>query len=297
MGIRYAAVVCGLVLAVGLVGCETVPSGGSAQLRNTVYATHKLTQNLDRNLARSLERLNETSAELVARLESSDVTTRTVLSVAEENQVKLETLQRRLDELTVTLYRHLNLSPPVAVAPVSPGPRASATPSSPPSGVVNVESGNIVVQPPVENLAGETVPAQPPTPAQTVSPEDADSHYRRAQQLYASEEYALARQQFNSYLTLFPNTKYAANAQYWRAHCYFKTGDYEECILEFETLRTNYPTSGKVPIAMHNQAVAYSRLGQNERAKDLFEKLIREYPDDVATEGARVKLRQLQELN
>ena len=74
-------------------------------------------------------------------------------------------------------------------------------------------------------------------------------------------------------------------------------GQNSEAITGFDDLRAQYPDSGKVPSAMHNQAVAYSRLGQNARAIELFQRLIREYPDDVATVGAREKLRQLQNLN
>ena len=95
----------------------------------------------------------------------------------------------------------------------------------------------------------------------------------------------------------FPDSPRIDNAQYWKAHCGFKMADYEFAITEFEVLRNRYPRSAKVPIAMHNQAVAYSRLGQNARAEELFQKLIQDFPDDVATEGAREKLKQLQELN
>ena len=282
----HAAFTASLALIVA--SCATTGGGGSIggndPVRSTVYETHRLVQNLERELGGSVERLNETTADLLARIEASDRETRRLLSVAEENQVKLEQLQRSLDDLTDTIYKQFNLTPPVR-----PGQRRSTF--VPPPRDVDIQRGGIVVQPPDDR-------EQPPPRIDTTPPPlDSNAHYRQAQELYTREEYQQALQQFGAHLALFPNTRHAANAQYWKAHCHFKLGEYEPAIDEFQRLRTLYPDSGKVPTAMHNQAVSFSRLGQIERAIDLFKDLILEYPNDVGSESAREKLRQLQGAN
>lgn len=276
------AVVCMLLVTPVSRGAES-----KGNYKNTIYATHRIVQELERTLNGSVSRLNETAADLVARVEASERHARALMSIAEENQRKLDTLQRSLTELTVTLYRHLDLSPPVPAVASAASPRGRS---------VDVQTGGITFERPTAGQGLNSTEFRNPE-ASVLDAPNPDAHYRGAQQLYANEEYALSLERFVEHLTLFPNSKHTSNAQYWKAHCYFKMGEYESANAEFEILRNLHPDSGKVPIAMHNQAVAFSRLGQNARAEALFLKLIEEYPDDVATEGARAKLRQLRTLN
>jgi tol-pal system protein YbgF len=293
----------------GASGCASgAPSGD--ELRNTIYSTHRMVQNLDANLSGTVSDLTQTAATLTARMDATDQELRNLSSLAVENQRKLEQLQSSLDGLTATLYRHFNLSPPPPVASPSFTPGVSPSPGA--------SRGGIVVQPPVQTQpqsfpppqvspapapvpGGVNIDAPPPLestavvpPQPTATTTDEITHYRAAQQSYAREDFATALQQFEEHQRLFPNSPNAANAAYWKAHCYFKLGDYPQAIIGFEDLRAKYPTSDKVPTAMHNQGVAYSRLGQNQRAMELFEQLVEDYPNDPATEGAREKLRQLQ---
>ena len=282
-----------VVFALTMVNCAS-GGGGGDQLENTVYATHRMVQNLDRNLGDSVARLNETSAELLSRVQSSDTQSRQLLSMVEENQRKIDQLQRRLDELTTTLYRQMNLSPPSDI---------SATPQTTPpvdSGfrTQTVEPGGTT--PPAEEL----ITAGPPTvraggvmPAPQTSTEDPESFYLRGRDLYANEDFAAALTEFDRYLALYPNAVNAGNAQYWKAHCYFKLNQFEQAIDGFQILEERFPDNQYVPIAMHNEAVAFSRLGQNDRAIATFERLIELYPNDVTADMARDKLEQLRQVS
>jgi tol-pal system protein YbgF len=278
-------------------GGVTSGGGGSSQLSNTVYETHRMVQNMEQNLTGSVSTLARNTAEISARIEQNELETRRLIGMAEQNQRKLDTLQYTLDDLMATLYKEMNLSPPTRVTmPSQPNSNLGTTPL-PTTGPPQVS-----VTPPVTQQPDTIVNTQPPQT--TFTPQVGDSaagdsttHYRQAQQYYTDADYTMAIKQFGEHMTLFPNSPHAANASYWKAHCSFKMGDYAEAVTGFEGLRTQYPTSEKVPIAMHNEAVAYSRLGNMDRAKALFQQLIREYPDDVATEGARDKLRQIQGLN
>ena len=275
-----------LIAAIALThsSCATaggrVGTGGLDPVRSTVYDTHRMMQNLEESVGASVSRLNETTAELLVRIESSDREMRRLMSVAEENQVKLELLQQSIDDLTATIYKQFNLSPPIR--------RSLAGTLRAPS---DVERGEIIVLAPDDRQT--FVPSVDPVPP---PPLDAEAHYRQAQELYSTQDYGHALEQFSSHLDLFPGSKYVGNAQYWRAHCLFKLGEYETAIDEFDLFRTLYPASGKVPTSMHNQAVSFSRLGQSERAIELFKDLILQYPNDAAAESAREKLRSLQGL-
>lgn len=284
-------------------GCATaggISSGGSSsQLSNTVVQTHRMVQNMEQNLTGSVSTLTRTTAEIAARLNSNEQETRRLLSMAEENQRKLDTLQYSLDDLIATLYKEMNLTPPTRVTmPTQPGIGTTPATLGQPQTLTQPlltqpETGPKITPPPTLPPTIDT--ALPVTEAPGAA--DPAAHYRAAQESYTNADYATALQQFDEHIRMHPDSPHLSNATYWKAHCYFKMGDYAQAVEGFDALRTQYPTSVKVPIAMHNEAVAYSRLGNMERAKALFQQLIREYPDDVATEGARDKLRQLQGLS
>src|SRR3990170_2635421 len=91
-----------LLLAAGmfplLAGCAT--TGGRNQVEDTVYSTYRVVKNLDQNLGASVTKLNETAADLSARVNESDRQVAKLQAMTEENQVKLDRLQAKLDKLT-----------------------------------------------------------------------------------------------------------------------------------------------------------------------------------------------------
>lgn len=266
-------------------GCTTAAGGGPG---SPDYSTYRMVQDMDANMRGSLDQLNRTTSELSLRMEESERSLRELRSIAEENQYKIDQLQRSLDSLTTTLYRHFNLTPPPTTAPV----RVPSAPEvSPNAG--SLESGEIVVQPPSSTPSPNT---QSPLPSGGISSVEVDRHYKEAQTLYGNGDFTGALVKFAEHVRLYPNSPHAGSAQYWKAHCHFKLNEYQAAINEFDILRTNYPTNAKIPTAMHNQAVAFSRLGQTARAEALFRRLIAEYPEDAAAESAREMLRQLQGL-
>jgi len=116
-----------------LTGCGTL--GSDDQVSSMIYDSHRRIVNLDQSLDGSIKKLNETSAELSARVDASDQQIRTLQSTVEENQVKLDKMQRTIENLSATLYRWLNLSPPTS------GSTVSSTPSE-------VEADPVRVSPP-----------------------------------------------------------------------------------------------------------------------------------------------------
>jgi len=311
MWIRKATVLWCLGGVLAFPGCASAgPSGDD--LRSTVFATHRIVQNLDANLAGTVSKLSDTTASLTTRLDTTDQELRQLSSMAQDNQRKIDRLQASMDSLTATLYRHFNLSAPQpAASPTASFPSVGAAPAPAQGGAVVVEPptvsgprpavtppGPTAILPPLGTSAAPSVAAPSPAPVTAGVPPAASANevelYRSAQALYARDDFVGALKQYDDYLKQFPNSGNTANAAFWKAQCSLRLSDYPLAITGFEEMRAKYPTSDKVPTAMHNQAVAYSRLGQNQRAIELFQLQIKEYPDHPATEGAREKLRQLQ---
>jgi len=279
--LRMAYIGPAFLLLVVTSGCTT--AGGQGQ--GSSAETRQLLLNLNRTVTGSMQRMNETTAELLTRIESSEQQTLRLLSIAEENQMRLDNLQRNLDDLTATLYRSLNLT-------ANPGTRNFGD---------RIQPGRS----PGTDVGGSSVTSErPATPLTIVDPViDAEeeraalaiAHYDRAQGYYKSKEYLLGEQEFGSFLKQYANTERAGAAQHWRGMCLFRLNQYQEAIAELELVEKNYPESDKVPWAIHTQAVAYTHLNQPARAMERLKVIIRDYPDGVVAVTAREHLKLLQE--
>ncbi|MBP8132470.1 MAG: tol-pal system protein YbgF [Candidatus Hydrogenedentes bacterium] len=321
--IRTCVFPLGAVLfAVAVSGCAT----GGSQTQATISDIHRRVTNLDKEMDTTITKLNETTAELSARVEQTDQETRTLRSMSEENQVRLESIERSLNELKAQAYRVWNLTSapggaPAAGAPVPGGaqveiigPEWSNPPSEPPVTAMTappVQPPPAPVSPPPSVAPADVTPvpepvpvAPPPAPAPVPAPQpvpaapapsagDPQVAYQNAQRSFANEDYEAALRSFDDFLRQYSDSDLRANAQFWKAKCCLNLNRYQEAIGEFERLRTEYPGSTKVPFAMHNQAVAHSRLGQVDEASRLLEEVINSYPTTPAADQARMDLKKL----
>lgn len=251
----------------------------SNQVETLLYDTHQKVTNLDKNLDGAVKKLNDTTSELLERVNESENQTRQLRSLVEENQVKLDTLQQQLGQLTATVYQQFNLTAGTGYAPAAPS------------------GGSIVIEPPADADSVESVdPVETSTPpASSVTPAGAQSAYQDAQKAWLAQDYPSALRMFSDYLVRYPNTELSGYAQYWQGRCYLKLEQYQEAIDSLEKVRLNYPDNdSKVSQAMQSQAVALSRLGRNEEAKRLLEEVVRRYPGTVVARQAQSDLEKLQ---
>lgn len=285
MRFKYLKVPLVLALFAVAVGCA---SGGGKQLENTVYETHRRVVNLDDSLKGSVTKLNETSAELLVRVNEGDQQTRALQSVIEENQVKLDALIKDLDEFRATLYRQFNLSQPPGGAPRMGTKIMTDEIVVRPPGTALAPEGNALE--PVPELETPSVSAPAPPNAGVSNPE---ADYQRAQQSYANQDFANAIEQFNAFLQRYPGSENSPNAQFWKAKSLQSLERYGEAVPEFEKLRNDFPTTVKVPYAMHQQAVCHARLGQTQRAIELMQDVVENYPTTPAAEQSKSDLKKL----
>jgi tol-pal system protein YbgF len=103
----------------------------------------------------------------------------------------------------------------------------------------------------------------------------------------------LALQEFQQYLTYFPNTELAANAQYYIGEILFRRGDYTNAIPAFDAVLERYPDNPKTADAHFMKGMALLKAGQRNRAVQEFRTLVANYPRTDDARKAQQQLRQL----
>jgi len=310
---QIARGIASLVIFVICAGCASTDSNMS----NSVYATHRIVKNIEKDIGPNVTKLNETAAELVAKVEASDQENQRLRAVIEENQSKIDRLQQQLATLTSVIYRQFGLTqaqasgfsggaataPPAQVVPPSGARTTSPIGAQPIPRATTPAGGSLVNQsanalPPATTT---TPPAQsvvtPPTTTPAVSAETAEIDYISAQKAFINEDYDEALTRYTEYLTRYPDGQSAHNAQFWKAECYRRVGQYDNAIREFEYLEQRYGNmadNGKLPLAMKNRAEAHLSLGQTAEATKILRALIEKYPMTGVVDGAKSRLRTLE---
>ena len=276
-------IACSLVVLAVLGAC--LEAGAESQVETLLYDTHRKVTNLNDNLDGAIKKLNETTTQLVSRVDETEVQTRQLRSMMEENQVKLDVLEKQLGELTTTIYRQFNLTAGGKLNPAAGAPTDSVAivpPAAPGEAGMPLETA---AEPAPESPAGS--PSSGSGAAHSV--------YQQAQKVWLSDDYTGALQQFTDFLARYPDTDLAGNAQYWQGRCYLKLDRYEEAVSAFQNVRTKYPENdSKVSQAMQSQAVALSRLGRNDEAKKLLQEVVQKYPTTSAARQAESDLKKLE---
>ena len=276
---------CALLIALGAAGCAT--TGGNDQLSNTVYATYKIAKNLEQDLGPSVTKLNQTAADLTAKVEANDMAVKSLQSAIEDNQVKLDSMQKSIEKLTQDVYRMAGRS-------------SGATGLDPYTGTGFTAPQADVVPPPGGAAPIGVTPGPSPEPAPGAAPEGTEvgsnalTDYNAAQRSFYAEDYATALAQYSAYLQRYPESKYADGAQYWKADSLRRLNRLEEAIAEYEKLRASYPNSSKVSMSLNYQADAHLRLGQTQRAVALLKQLVDNYPNAPEVDLAKKRLKELQ---
>ena len=277
-----------IMLAASLLAAGCATTGGD-QMANSVYATHRIVQKLDTDMSARVDKLNQTAADLSAKVDASDQATRQLQSMMEENQAKLNALQKNLDKLAQVFYRQFNLSPGA-----SSGVEIGTSRIEPPAGSLPMPTDPAA--PGVAPAPGEVPPGTPAVTPPVEDPASATADYKKASEVYMNDNFQEALALYTQFLQKYPTSDIASSAQYWKASCMQKMGQWEQAVREYDSVRQSYPMAKKVAPAMYNQAECYLRLGQQQRAIDLLKDLTTNsrYSTDPTVELARAKLKELQ---
>ena len=153
-----------------------------------------------------------------------------------------------------------------------------------------------------ELMKGETTSVYPP-PSRSVTPqrsgttttilESETSIYSDGYSNLSQGKYKDAREQFELFISNYPNSSKAPDAQYWIAETYYREGNFEEAILEFQGFIEAYPRDSKVPLAYLKQGLSLINIGRKEEARIFLQTLIDKYPQSEEAKVAQEKLKEL----
>jgi tol-pal system protein YbgF len=153
--------------------------------------------------------------------------------------------------------------------------------------------------PGVTTTPGTTGAGGPPqaslTPGGTPPPAgmSADRSYTDAVRDLQTGKTDLARNEFQQYLTYFPNTELAPKAQYYLGEIDYNRGDYTSAVKNFDLVLEHYPENSKTADAHLMKGLALLKSNQRSKAVQEFRVLNTNYPH---TEQSRKALQQLRSL-
>jgi tol-pal system protein YbgF len=132
----------------------------------------------------------------------------------------------------------------------------------------------------------------PPIVAQRPAGSD-QQNYQAAFDMISARRYAEAGTAFETFLTQFPTSPLADNAQYWLAETYYVRSQFQEALPEFRKVIEQYPQSAKLPDALLKVGYCQIELGDRSAARSSLQEVMRQFPDTTAARLASQRLGQL----
>ncbi len=136
------------------------------------------------------------------------------------------------------------------------------------------------------------VTAQVPSSASqtpTTSSEE-QAAYQSAFDTLKEGRYKKAKTELKRFLTKYPDSSFAGNAQYWLGEAFYVTREFDQGIVEFEHVLSRYPGSSKVADAMLKLGYTYYEKKQFNKAKIMLNELHKRYPKATAARLANKRL-------
>lgn len=222
---------------------------------------------------------------------------RTVVKTQEQEQKRLEGVQRRvqtleaarekdtdptrqrLEDLSARLSR---LESRVSKAEESPSPTVASRPEPPPAS----ELSKVVkpVKPPTipEAGTGALIPGVP-----GLSPTSA---FNLAYNDYLNGRYDMAVTGFQKFTKDFPSASLVPNAYYWLGESYYNLKDYVRAMQAYDQVVVEHPASEKVPSALYKIGLCALETGDTGKARKYFKRVLEEFSVSEEAKLAKSKL-------
>ena len=147
------------------------------------------------------------------------------------------------------------------------------------------------VQPPPVAISG--LPEEEPQPARPVLAGSDQDNYQMAFDLLRDGRYMESATAFEQFLTVFPSSPLADNAQYWLAETYYVQRQFTTALPAFQEVVDSYPESAKLPDALLKIGFCNYELQQWGAAQDALQRVARDFP---ATTAARLATQRLERM-
>jgi tol-pal system protein YbgF len=145
---------------------------------------------------------------------------------------------------------------------------------------------------PVMGSAAASAAAAAP-PAVTLNPADERKDYDSALEILKEGRYNEASTAFQQFLSKYPGSGYADNAQYWLGEVFYVTREFESALGEFEKVVTAYPDSSKVADAKLKMGYIRYELKDWDKARELLNQVVQNYPGSTSARLAQERLERM----
>lgn len=117
--------------------------------------------------------------------------------------------------------------------------------------------------------------------------------YNQAFDALKGSNYPAAIAGFRTFLTTYPTSAIADNAQYWLGEAYYVTRDYEQAATAFRGVGERFPNSRKSADALVKLGFAQYELKRYADARATLNDVVRRFPDSDAARLAAERLRRI----
>jgi tol-pal system protein YbgF len=269
-------------------------------------ALSQTTQSLEQRVAR-VERMLDTGTllKLLQSVEELKAEVRELRGQLEQQQYSLSQMTDRQRELYLDVDRRLQRVETAGVAIGATAATAAASaPGSAPATVGSAPTGSTAGTTTGASSSGSGAAAvaaagaasQASTAQSTSAGADSvkeQQAYQTAFNLLKAGRYDQAAKSFRVFLTEYPNSKFADNAQYWLGESYYVTRSFDNAMREFETLIKEHPESQKLTHALLKVGYIHDELGQEDKAREVLTELTEKYPNSTAAGLAAKRLERM----
>ncbi|HKY21540.1 MAG TPA: tol-pal system protein YbgF [Vicinamibacterales bacterium] len=157
------------------------------------------------------------------------------------------------------------------------------------------ESGSLQTAPPTSDgaIPGATPPQAAGTSTTPMNPGSPQRAWQSSFADYMSGNYSLAVIGFQSFLSSFPKSSQAHEAQLFVGESLLADKKDADAVTAYDRVIANYPRSASVPQAYYKRGRALENLREPDRARESYETVIKEYPDTAQANLAKQRLEAL----
>ena len=230
-----------------------------------------------------------------------------------ESEDRAREMERRVEERLASMEEKLDGTTPKAPGTAETADGAAMSYPDAPSESVLPPAGSVAVtEPPVVSgpESGEPRPwdempkpgtaqhggMKPDTAKNAATPGvpgGAQGLYDAALKATLADKPAEGRKLWEDFLTRYPASKLAPNADYWLGETYYAEKNYPLAILSFQKVRQDYPKHEKAAAALLKIGMSYRMSGDRDNALLYLRALLDQYPKSEPAPIARQQIREL----
>jgi tol-pal system protein YbgF len=106
-------------------------------------------------------------------------------------------------------------------------------------------------------------------------------------------DYPRAIAGFRNFVSTYPASPLASNAQYWLGEAYYVNREFPNAVTAFQRVITDWPDSRKAPDALVKVGFTQAALGKTAEARDTLENVQKRYPGTEAAALAADRLKRM----